>query len=202
MALNPIDKGAETSMEQTSYQPRKSRQNKSEIYEWVKALFFAVILALLIRTFVFVPFLVDGSSMVPTLEDANRLIVNKLIYTIKSPEPEDVIVFHATKEQDYIKRIIATAGQTIAVRNDKLYINGMLKDEPYLRASKEKAKADGFVLTENFGPVRVPDGDVFVMGDNRRNSTDSRVIGSVRVDSIVGKAEAIVWPFHKVRVIQ
>ncbi|WCK53001.1 signal peptidase I [Aneurinibacillus sp. Ricciae_BoGa-3] len=188
-------------VEQTSYQPRKSRKYKSEIYEWVKALFFAVILALLIRAFVFVPFVVDGSSMVPTLEDTNRLIVNKLIYRINSPGPGDVIVFHATKEQDYIKRIIATAGQTVAVRGDKLYINGRIKDEPYLRASKEQAKADGFVLTEDFGPVRVPEGTVFVMGDNRRNSTDSRVIGPVRVDSIVGKAEVIVWPFHKFRMI-
>ncbi|WP_027414576.1 signal peptidase I [Aneurinibacillus terranovensis] len=183
--------------ENASYPARKQKKQKNETWEWVKALIVALILALLIRTFLFAPFLVDGSSMKPTLENGERLIVNKLIYSIKEPKPGDIVVFHATKDKDYIKRVIATAGQTVQVRNDTLYINNRPKDEPYLKKSREQAAAQGMALTDDFGPVTVPQGEMFVMGDNRGNSTDSRMIGPVRVSSVVGRADIIIWPFNK-----
>ncbi|AMA72646.1 signal peptidase I [Aneurinibacillus thermoaerophilus] len=187
-------------VEETSSESTKKRKGKSEAWEWLKALGVAVVLALFIRTFLFAPFLVDGSSMMPTLENGERLIVNKLIYYIQDPKPGDIVVFHATREKDYIKRVIATEGQTVEVRNDQLYIDGKPVDESYLKQYKEEARAAGYVLTEDFGPEKVPPGHIFVMGDNRRNSTDSRVIGPVPVKSVVGRSELIIWPLDKIRL--
>jgi signal peptidase I len=184
--------------DEASSETTKHKKGKSETWEWIKALGIAIILALIIRTFLFAPFLVDGSSMMPTLENGERLIVNKLIYYIQDPKPGDIIVFHATKEKDYIKRVIATEGQTVEMKNDQLYIDGKPVDEPYLKQYKERAKAAGYLLTDNFGPVKVPQGDIFVMGDNRQNSTDSRIIGPVPVNTVVGRSELVIWPLNKI----
>ncbi|CEH32016.1 signal peptidase I [Aneurinibacillus migulanus] len=187
-------------VDETSSEPIKKKKGKNEAWEWIKALGIAVVLALIIRTFLFAPFLVDGSSMMPTLENGERLIVNKLIYYIQDPKPGDIVVFHATKEKDYIKRVIATENQTVEMKDDQLYIDGKPVDEPYLKQYKEEAKAEGYVLTDDFGPEKVPQGEVFVMGDNRRNSTDSRVIGPVPVKNVVGRSELIIWPLDKIRL--
>jgi len=187
-------------VDETSSETTKNKKGKSETWEWIKALGIAVVLALIIRTFLFAPFLVDGSSMMPTLENGERLIVSKLIYYIQEPKPGDIIVFHATKEKDYIKRVIATEGQTVEMRDDQLYIDGKPVDEPYLKQYKEQARAEGYVLTEDFGPEKVPAGEIFVMGDNRRNSTDSRVIGPVPVENVVGRSELVIWPLNKIRL--
>lgn len=182
-------------------EPSESPKKKSELWEWVKALLIAGILAILIRSFVFAPFLVEGSSMMPNLENKERLIVNRFIYYIHTPQPGEILVFHATKDKDYIKRVIATEGQTVEVRNDTLYINGKAKEEPYLAQFKQEAKAGGVPLTEDFGPVTVPKGQIFVMGDNRRNSTDSRFIGTVNISEVVGRADIIMWPLQKIKVL-
>ncbi|MBN6185853.1 signal peptidase I [Aneurinibacillus sp. BA2021] len=187
-------------VDETSSETGKRKKGKNEAWEWVKALGIAIVLALIIRTFLFAPFLVDGASMMPTLENEERLIVNKLIYYIQDPKPGDIIVFHATKEKDYIKRVIATEGQTVEVRDDQLYIDGKPVDEPYLEEYKKQAKAENYVLTEDFGPEKVGKGEIFVMGDNRRNSTDSRVIGPVPVENVVGRSELIIWPLNKIRL--
>jgi signal peptidase I len=186
-------------VEETSSESTKRKKAKNEAWEWIKALGIAVVLALIIRTFLFAPFLVDGSSMMPTLKNGERLIVNKLVYYIGKPQRGDIIVFHATKEKDYIKRVIATEGQTVEMKNDQLYIDGKAVDEPYLKQYKEEARAAGYVLTEDFPAQKVPKGHIFVMGDNRRNSTDSRIIGPVPVDSVVGRSEFVIWPLGNIR---
>ncbi|HBI02583.1 MAG TPA: signal peptidase I, partial [Paenibacillaceae bacterium] len=137
--------------EESSVQPKK----KNEVWEWIKALLIAGVLALVIRSYIFAPFLADGSSMMPTLENRERLIVNKFIYFLHTPQPGEIIVFHADAKKDYIKRVIATEGQTVEMRNDVLYIDGKGKEEPYLDRYKADARTKGILLTEDFGPIEV-----------------------------------------------
>jgi signal peptidase I len=177
----------------------KGPKTKKEIWEWIKALVVAIVLAFLIRSLLFAPFVVDGTSMMPNLQDRERLIVTKLIYFFEHPKPGEIIVFHATEERDYIKRVIAVGGDTVEVRNDQLLINGDPVDEPYLKDFKEQVQKDGYPLTENFGPISIPTGELFVMGDNRRNSKDSRMIGTVPLDAVVGRADIVFWPMSEFR---
>lgn len=114
------------------------RTNKNELWEWIKAIAIAVLLAVVIRYFLFAPIVVDGLSMMPTLHDQNRMIVNKFSYKIGDPDRFDIIVFHATAEKDYIKRIIGLPGDHIEYRNDTLYVNGKAYKEPYLDQYKKE----------------------------------------------------------------
>ncbi|RSK27009.1 signal peptidase I [Bacillus sp. HMF5848] len=176
-------------------------------WEWIKALAIAIILATVIRHFLFAPILVDGQSMYPTLHDGDRMIVNKLSYLIGEPERFDIVVFHYNQEQDYIKRVIGLPGDHIEYKDDVLYINGQPYDEQYLNQSKAGI-IDG-LLTESFnledvtnGEFTVPEGQLFVMGDNRRHSKDSRHIGTINSSSVVGKTSIIYWPFSRIDIVQ
>jgi signal peptidase I len=177
------------------------KKDKREAFEWLKALAIAVIIAIVIRSFIFTNYIVEGQSMMPTLQDGNRLIVNKIDYDITKPHRFDIIVFHATPTDDYVKRVIGLPGDSIEYKNDVLYINGKKVDEPYLKPYKEQLVSG--LLTENFtlkditGVDRVPKGKVFVMGDNRRNSVDSRRFGFVDMNQIVGKVDLRYWPFSE-----
>jgi len=177
-----------------------SSRGKNEAWEWIKALGIAIALAFVIRTFLFAPFIVEGESMETTLHNEEKLVVNKAIYYLQEPKRGEIIVFHAEAKRDYIKRVIAVAGDTVEVRNDQLYINDKPVDEPYLEAKKKEASEEGVPLTEEFGPVQVPEGQIFVMGDNRQNSRDSRQIGPVEVDTVVGRAEFVFWPLDQIRM--
>ncbi|BAU27578.1 signal peptidase I [Aneurinibacillus soli] len=174
-------------------------EKKNEAWEWIKALGIAIILALIIRSFLFAPFLVDGSSMMPTLENGERLIVNKLVYHLNGPKRGEIVVFHASATKDYIKRVIATEGETVEMKNDQLYINDKPVDEPYLAQYKLQAKQQGYKLTDDFPKQKIPAGHVFVMGDNRQNSQDSRIIGPVAIKEMVGRSEVVIWPYTKIR---
>ncbi|MCP8970155.1 signal peptidase I [Ectobacillus ponti] len=181
-------------------------KEKSQTWEWMKAIVMAVILAAVIRQFFFAPILVDGVSMMPTLHDRDRMIVNKIGYKFAEPQRFDIIVFRATEDKDYIKRVIGVPGDTIEYKNDVLYINGKMYEEPYL-AEFKKQVSDGpltydFKLEEITGQKTVPKGRVFVLGDNRRFSKDSRTIGTVSVDQILGKANIVYWPMSDARMIQ
>lgn len=169
-----------------------------EILDWVKSLIIAGILAFIIHTFIFALVIVDGSSMEPTLYNSERLILNKISYSFSQPERGDVIVFHANKSDDYIKRVIGLPGETIEVKNDELYINDKLIEEPYLNNEKERLHSVSSILTKDFGPIRVQEGHLFVMGDNRNNSTDSRIIGTIPIDDMIGKTSIIIWPINKI----
>lgn len=178
------------------------KKSKNEMLEWLKAIVIAVIIALLIRHFIFNNYVVKGISMMPTFQDGNRLIVNKIDYDFGKPHRFDVVIFHATKTEDYIKRVIGLPGDKIAYKNDTLYVNGKPVKESYLRPYKDKL-AKGEKLTENFtlkdqtGYSRVPKGKVWVMGDNRQNSVDSRVFGFVSEKEIVGKVALRYWPLSE-----
>ena len=166
-------------------------RKKNELWEWIKAIAIAVLLAVVIRYFLFAPIVVDGLSMMPTLHDQNRMIVNKFSYKIGDPDRFDIIVFHATAEKDYIKRIIGLPGDHIEYRNDTLYVNGKAYKEPYLDQYKKEVidgnLTEDFTLEDVTGKKTVPEGYLFVMGDNRRYSKDSRQIGFVSMDKVLGK---------------
>ncbi|AZV44767.1 MULTISPECIES: signal peptidase I [Peribacillus] len=177
-----------------------------ELFSWVKAIAIAIILAFVIRTYIFAPIVVDGESMMPTLLDRERIILNKFGTDIENIDRFDVVVFHATEERDYIKRVIGLPGDHIEYKEDTLYINGKAYKEPYL--DEYKAELGGELLTENFtleeitGGTTVPEGKLFLMGDNRRNSLDSREIGTVSVDEIVGKANFVYWPVDEIKFVK
>lgn len=176
--------------------------NMKEIWGWIKAIAIAVIIALLIRNFIFSNYIVRGESMMPTLQDGNRLIVNKLDYSLGKPHRFDVIVFHATSTDDYVKRVIGLPGDTIQYKNDQLYVNGQKVAESYLKKYKSELP-NGQNLTENFnlksltGKSRVPKGKLWVMGDNRRNSEDSRYFGFIDQHKVVGKVSLRYWPMKE-----
>lgn len=185
-------------------------KKKSEIWEWIKALLIAVGLAFVIRYFFLAPIVVDGESMMPTLNDKDRMIVNKIGYVVGEPERFDIIVFHAPEEKDYIKRIIGLPGDTIEYKNDILYVNGEPVDEPYLDEFKEEYKeqnldgtlTESFTLADKLGQETVPEGHLFVMGDNRRESKDSRHIGFVSMDDVIGKTSIIYWPIKDIKIVK
>lgn len=176
-------------------------KEKNELWEWTKALLIAIGLAAIIRYFLFAPIVVDGLSMMPTLQNGDRMIVNKL----GKPDRFDIIVFHAPERKDYIKRVIGLPGDVIEYHNDILYINGEPYDEPYLDEYKKNI-VDGpltedFTL-EDFGLKKVPEGELFVMGDNRRFSKDSRQIGTISIDEVIGDTSIVYWPIKDIRMIK
>lgn len=164
----------------------------NELFEWLKSLVIAGILAFIIHTFLFAVVIVSGPSMEPTLHNTERLIMNKIIYKINTPVRGDIIVFHASERDDYIKRVIGEPGDKVEYRNNLLYINDQQVKEPYLTNT----------YTEDFGPVYVPEGTIYVLGDNRRNSTDSRILGPVSLDKVVGRAKVLIWPLNRISVLE
>lgn len=174
------------------------KKKKNETWEWTKALLIAFGLAAIIRVFLFTPIVVDGISMMPTLEDGDKMIVNKIGYSIGKPDRFDIVVFHAPEQKDYIKRIIGLPGDEVEYRDDVLYVNGEALEEPYLDKYKAeiamKPLTGDFTLEDIIQEKVVPEGHVFVLGDNRRESKDSRIIGAVPIDEIIGKTKFVFWP--------
>ncbi|WLR43554.1 signal peptidase I [Bacillus carboniphilus] len=189
----------------TNTQNKVVEKKKKEWFEWVKALGIAVILAVIIRSFLFAPVVVDGESMTPTLLNQDRMIVNKIGYSINGLDRFDIVVFHATEDKDYIKRVIGLPGDEIEYRDDQLYINGEEVDEPFLDEQKEQVfglLTEDFTLEERTGKLTVPDNEIFVMGDNRRNSQDSRHIGTVPMSEVMGKTEFVFWPVEDFGMVE
>ncbi|MHB0978641.1 MAG: signal peptidase I [Thermoleophilia bacterium] len=151
----------------------------------------AFVLALVIQQFVVKPFYIPSESMEPTLVKGDRVLVNRFIYRFREPEPGDVIVFHPpiAPDEDYIKRVVATAGDTIAVKDGQLFVNGEPQDEPYLKEQ---------FIEGVFPEETIPEGYVWAMGDNRNRSGDSRVFGPVKRQSILGEGFLVYWPPGKI----
>lgn len=179
-----------------------------EIVEWIKALVIAVVLVFLIRQFLFSPFIVDGPSMQPNFETGERLIVNKILYTIREPKFGEVVVFDVPEQgRKFIKRVIGVPGDKIRLEGDDLYINDKKIDEPYIKEAVEAAHAEGRLYNEkgstsDVAEVVVPEDTIFALGDNRSDSTDSRVIGFVSDKEVVGRADIIFWPLNKLEFIK
>ena len=168
-------------------------ESKKEFWSWGKSLVVAVIVAFVVRQFLFTPVIVSGESMEPTYHNNNRVVISK----ISKLDHFDKIVFHAPNaEEDFIKRVIGLPGDTVIMDDDTLTINGKEYPEHYLDSNKE-AMPEGQTLTQDF-EVQVPEGQLFVMGDNRANSMDSRIFGSIDEDSVVGKVKFRFYPFTEI----
>nr|WP_241781788.1 signal peptidase I [Paenibacillus sp. DMB5] len=181
---------------------------KNEVLEWIKAIAIALVLVVLIRWLLFKPFIVDGPSMQPNFHTGERVIVNEILYDIRSPQRGEVIVFHVPSEgRDFIKRVIAVAGDTVKVEGDVVTVNGEPVDETYIQEAIDARHAINSLYNNKDFPNEevpdgtVPEGHVFVMGDNRSDSTDSRMIGYVPLDDIVGRADLIFWPIQDISII-
>jgi len=180
-------------------------KQKSEFWEWIKAIAFALMLSFVIKQFLFTPVLVKGASMMPTIEDHDRVIVNKIGPTLKSYDRFDIVVIEMNEETNYIKRIIGLPGDKIEYKDDQLYINGEKYNEPYLDQYKNELKDTGtltydFTLDQNLGETTVPEGHYFVLGDNRRVSNDSRnpEVGFISEEKIMGTTSIICWPMEHI----
>ncbi|AYD40049.1 signal peptidase I [Clostridium fermenticellae] len=162
-----------------------------ELLDLGKSIIIAIIAAFLIITFVFETVSVDGHSMDPTLNNKDRLIVEKVSYYFRAPKKGDIVVikYPANPKEKFIKRVIGIGGDRIKIQDNKLYINDVEQDEPYIL---EKTMAD-------FNEVTVPQNTVFVLGDNRNNSRDSRFsdVGFVDYKMIVGRAALRIFPFSR-----
>jgi signal peptidase I len=176
------------------------------IVEWVAVIVGALVVALVVKTFLFQAFYIPSASMEPTLEKGDRVLVNKLSYDLHDVNRGDVVVFELPEDKigpdgikDLIKRVVGLPGDTIETRDGVVYVNDRRLDEPYLAEGTRTGDP-----TNGNNPAIdrqvVPDGTVFVMGDNRSNSHDSRYAdrGPIPIDSIVGRAFVLVWPPGKI----
>lgn len=167
------------------------RKEKSATRELVETLLIALILAFLIRTFVVESFQVQGHSMLPTLHNGDRVLVNKLAFDFEQPKTGEIIVFQSPviPSQDWIKRVIGVPGETVSIRHNVVYINGKKYPEPFLK----------YRQSPNYGPAKVPPGHLFVLGDNRPISYDSRYFGMLSEKRVKGQAFLIWWPLNQFR---
>ena len=171
----------------------KAKRRHRVLVEWAVVISVALLVAFLVRTLVLAHFVVDGPSMLSTLTDDDLVLVNKLSYRLHDPNRGDVVVLHedsGATDRDLIKRVIALPGETIEMHDCKVFIDGRALDEPYLDPKVVTPDNCG----DNFEPVFVPEGEVFVMGDNRPGSQDSRRFGPVDYDDLVGRAFVVFWP--------
>jgi len=186
--------------------PRTSGKQKSVAREYVEALLVALLLALFIRSFIVQAFKIPSGSMFPTLQIGDHILVNKFLYGLRLPYPietmaaqwgqprrGDVVVFVYPRDRskDFIKRVIAVGGDTVEIRHKQVYVNGAKVEHGYATFADEGREIPG--PRDNFGPVSVPPAQVFVMGDNRDRSHDSRFWGFVDLDDVKGKAFLVYW---------
>ena len=170
------------------------RQLRYELIAWFKTLASAAVYATLIVTFGFQVARVEGMSMAPTLEDQDRLIVNKLIYRLESPRRSDIVMLYYPLDPDksFVKRIIGEEGDTVRVVDGRTYVNDVPVPDDYVPSE--------FRSHDDWGPQVIPEGYYFVMGDHRNNSSDSRHWGYVPKKYIIGKVQLRWWPIPTARV--
>jgi signal peptidase I len=184
------------------------KETKKSVYkEYVEAIAIAVLLALFIRTFIIQAFKIPSGSMLPTLQIGDHLLVNKFRYGVKipfsgkvlipwgKPEHGDVVVFRFPQDRsvDYIKRVVGVSGDTILIKNKKVFVNDRVVEEIHAQYTSNSIMPAAAGPRDNFGPIKVPEGKIFVMGDNRDNSYDSRFWGFVDQQDVLGKAFMIYW---------
>jgi signal peptidase I len=179
-------------------EPAPARPSTSRnIVEWMVILGGALLVAFIVKTFLFQAFFIPSPSMVPTLQVHDRVLVNKLSYRLHDVRRGDVVVFERPANEpgtirDLIKRVVAIEGDTVETRGDTLYVN----DEP-VRESYVKTSSIGTAVARR----TIPTDQVWVMGDNRTNSSDSRVFGPIDEKSIVGRAFVKIWPLGSFRLL-
>ena len=169
---------------------------KNLIIDFFQCVAIALVISFLLTTFVVEARQIPSGSMLPTIEIGDKIIVDKVFYQLKDFQRGDIVIFRpppaAKANLDYIKRIIGLPGDLLEVRNQRVFIN----DKPI----KEVYIAEEPIY--NFGPLKIPDGSVFVMGDNRNNSVDSHLWGVVPLENIKGKALVRFWPFNRIGTVR
>lgn len=172
----------------------REKKQKSEIREWIESAVVAVVLALLIKFFLFEFVLVEGSSMYPTLRDNDRLIITKIQYFFDEPHFKDIIILNYSDNVEFVKRVIGTPGDSVEIKNSVVYLNNEPLKEKYINSEQYP----------DFEQIVVPKGTYFVLGDNRNNSKDSRFedVGFVKQNDIVGKVVYRVYPFNSMEAIK
>ncbi|ACI21080.1 MULTISPECIES: signal peptidase I [Thermodesulfovibrio] len=189
-----------------------------KILEYVKSIGIAILIALFIRAYIVQAFKIPSGSMIPTLLIGDHLLVNKFIYGVnpplsdekilvfETPKRGDIIVFKYPEDpsRDFIKRVIGVEGDTVEIKNKKVFVNGIELKEPYARHTDSYIHPRELDPRDNFGPIKVPPHKLFVMGDNRDQSYDSRFWGFVDLKDVKGKAFIIYWSWdndnHKPRL--
>ncbi len=165
-----------------------------EIMSWLYAIVIALVIVVLVRTFVMTPSVVKGDSMQPNLYDGDRIIISKL----SEIDRFDEIAFVAPNGVDnYVKRVIGLPGDKIEIIDDRLYINDVAYDEDYLTDMNSEE-----ILVKYFKSTEIPDGTYFVMGDNRKFSYDSRAFGVIDEDSIIGEVVFRIWPLDSIGIVK
>lgn len=189
----------------------KKIKKKSALRENIEAIIVAIILALFIRTFIVQAFKIPSGSMKETLQIGDHILVNKFIYgvkipflrttiiEVKNPKRNDIVVFKFPEDpgKDFIKRVIGVAGDVVEHRDKKVYVNNEPVDDIFGMYTDPHIFPGSFQPRDNFGPVTVPPGSLFVMGDNRDHSYDSRWWGFVNLKAVQGKAFMIYWSWDK-----
>src|SRR4051812_18345901 len=188
--------GFETGVNPEERQSHPSSKKGGGFFEFLIILIVAFALVFgFVRPFVLEAFQVPSKSMVPTLEVGDRFMANKFIYRFHEPQRNDIVVFRSVEggDEDLVKRVVALPGDEVAVEDGVLYVNGEPQKESYVN----KRLPDN----SSYGPTKVPEGDVFVMGDNRGNSRDSRFFGPVPMENIEGEAFVSFWPLSRIGLL-
>jgi signal peptidase I len=193
----------------SSRPPRRRKSSlRRALIEWAILIGSALVIALLIKTFLFQAFYIPSQSMYPTLKQGDRILVNKLSYRVHDVNRGDIVVFETPEGEDdngikdLVKRVVGLPGERVETQNGRVYVNGRLLDEPYLEDGVETCKANSAppncesFITEGAGYVdgKIPPGHVLVMGDNREASKDGRFFGPIEESSIVGRVFIRIWP--------
>ncbi|SEN59818.1 signal peptidase I [Amphibacillus marinus] len=179
-------------------------KDKVDVKLALKIIALVVFLGWLIRLLVFATIEIDGPSMEPTLTRGERILIEKFSYQISEPARFDIIVFQATEEKNYIKRIIGLPGEKIVMEDDQLYINDQPIREPFLTVQDYSFNFTNDFRLNNL-PGRhhvIPEDYYLVLGDNRINSTDSRSLGLIAKQQIIGKASIRYWPLRQISFIE
>jgi len=172
-----------------------SSKLKSSLKEMLSIIVVAFVVSMILRTFILEARVIPSGSMLPTIQIQDRVLVSKFAYWFKEPQRGDIIVFQPPIEsdEDYIKRVMGLPGDKLEVRDMHLYINDVLLEEPYIQEPMQYA----------FGPVTVPEGCLFVMGDNRNSSYDSHLWGEwLSMDAVKGKAFMTYWPLNHIKMLK
>ena len=193
------------------------KKPKSSLRENTEAIIIAIIIAMFIRTFIIQAFKIPSGSMLETLQIGDQILVNKFIYGIKipftsgktlipvkDPQKGDIVVFKYPQDpsKDFIKRVVATGGDTLEIIDKKLFVNNKkVKGEAYAVYKTQDIHPENYSPRDNLRKIKVPENKLFVMGDNRDNSHDSRFWGFVDLKSIKGKAILIYWSWNKDKLV-
>ena len=202
MSIDKLSKAKQESMD-----ARANAKVKSTFREYAEAIGMALLLALFIRTFIVQAFKIPSGSMIPTLQIGDHILVNKLAYGVRIPFLEEymltfakpqrgdvvVFIFPEDRSKDFIKRVVGVAGDSVEVRGKKVYINGKQVDDPHAHFEGDDPQTAGLPSRDDYGPRTVPENHIFVMGDNRDRSYDSRFWGYVDLNEVRGKAFLIYW---------